>query len=545
MTHLRIAAAVGLAVALSAPPPRAAAQPARPPSLVVILVVDQMRADYIDRMRPHWTQGLERLVSGGAVFEQNAYPYLQTVTCAGHATIGTGSFPATHGIILNAWWRGTRSATCTDDATVRSVPYEPGAETIGHSAKELRVPTLADRLREHSPTSRVVTLSTKPRSAIMLAGHAGLVTWLDDRNIWATSSAFSQAPDPGVQAFVSAHPRSALRDVVWTLPAERDHYSGPDDGVGEAAPLGWTATFPHPLAGAPGTPPGQFDTLWETSPYSDEYLGAMAAFLVERMKLGQRDAVDFLGVSFSALDHVGHAFGPDSLEVQDTLLRLDATVGRLLEAIDRSVGRDRYVLGLSADHGAAPVPEGRQHAGLEAGRLSTAVLAQVANEALVRTLGPGTHVARIEYTQLYLTADANARATQDPHVLDDTVEALSRVPGVERVVRGAGLERQRDATDPAVRAAALSHVPGRSGQLVVIPKDYWLVGAATARGTTHGTYHQYDARVPLVFYGAGIKPGRYADPSTAADLAPTLAEVIGMTMPGADGHPRTAALIGR
>ncbi|MDH4063046.1 MAG: alkaline phosphatase family protein, partial [Acidobacteriota bacterium] len=328
MRPTRTLLAASLAACLAVVMASARAQPGPGPSLLVVLVVDQMRLDYLERMRDRWTHGLARLVSGGAVFEQNAYPYLQTVTCAGHATISTGTFPATHGIILNAWWRGTRNATCTDDAMVTSVAYGPGAQAVGHSARELRAPTLADRLRERTPASRVVTLSIKPRSAVMLAGHAGVVTWLDDKYVWATSTAFAPSPNPDVQAFVTAHPLDALRDTVWTRVDDPSHYTGLDDGVGEASPGGWSTGFPHPLAGAPGTPHAQFSTLWETSPYADDYLGAMAASLVERMKLGQRDTVDYLGVSFSALDYVGHAFGPDSHEVQDTLLRLDITVGR-------------------------------------------------------------------------------------------------------------------------------------------------------------------------------------------------------------------------
>lgn len=519
----------------------------RPPSpaLVVVLVVDQMRADYVDRMGPRWTRGLKRLISEGAVFEQNAYPYLQTVTCAGHATLSTGTFPATHGIILNAWWRGTRSATCTDDPSVVSVGYEPGAQEVGHSARELRVPTLADRLRERSPASQVVALSMKPRSAIMLAGHAGVVTWLDDSNVWATSTAFATAPDPDVQAFVSAHPRASMRRAVWTPVVGSGPYDGPDDGVGEAPPRGWTTTFPHPLAGSPGEATDPFDTLWETSPYADDYLGDMAIDLVMRKRLGQGDQVDYLGVSFSALDYVGHAFGPDSHEAQDTLLRLDVTVGRLLDALDRHVGRGRYVVGLSADHGAAPIAEGRRKAGLEAGRLVTTTLSQVAGQALTDTLGPGTHVVRVEYTQIYLAEAARQQAELHPEVLDPAIKALSGLPGVDRVLRGIDLPGQRDARDPVVRAAALSHVPGRSGQLVVIPKEYWVVGAATATGTTHGTHHAYDQRVPLIFYGAGIRPGRYTVPSTPGDLAPTLATTVGLAMPGAEGRPRTEALAGR
>lgn len=519
------------------------AAPVRPtPKLLVILVVDQMRYDYITRMEDRWQHGLRRLVSEGAVFEQNFYPYLQTVTCAGHATIGTGAFPATHGIILNAWWRGTASAACTADADARAVGYEPNAEETGHSGRQLQRQTLADHLRARHPDARVVTLSVKPRSAIMLAGHGGIATWIDEKNAMATSTAFAETPHPAVQAYVEAHPRTALRSEVWEPRLPPDAYTGSDDGVAEAAPRGWSPTFPHPLSGAPGTPEHQFFTLWATSPYADAYLGEMAAALARELALGKRDAADLLGVSFAALDYVGHAFGPDSHEVQDTLVRLDETVGALLDALDAHVGRDGYVVGLSADHGVGPIPESRVQAGLEGGRIIPTDVIRVANRALAPTLGPGRHVVRVDNMQIYLSEEARARVEAEPSLLTPAIGALAAHPGIERVLPAAGLEHQRTSDDPAVRAAALSYYPGRSGQMVIIPRPYYVVSAATAVGTTHGTLHPYDQHVPLIFFGAGIKAGRYTVPSTPADLAPTLAATIDLTLPGIDGQAQTVAL---
>jgi len=549
MMLIRLLVALGLLVSLPGQQPISGSQSPAPPKLLVVVVVDQMRFDYLDQMRAHWTGGMKRLLTEGAVFERNFYPYLNTVTCAGHATIGTGSFPATHGIIMNAWWRGTRNASCTDDASVSSIAYEPGGEAVGHSAAQLLVPTMGDRLRERSPASRVVTLSMKPRSAIMLAGHNGVVTWLDDHDVWATSTAFAPAPDATIQAFITANPRERMRPSVWSRLHEPGVYAGTDDAPGEAPPPGWTTTFPHPLAGTPGTPPSVFLSLWERSPYADAFLTAMASSVVTGMKLGQGEAVDYLGISFATLDYVGHAFGPDSHEVQDTLMRLDLAMGELLTALDTHVGRGRYVLGLSADHGVAPIPEARQLAGESGGRLVTQRMAEVTNAALVQTLGPGQHVARVEYTQVYLSESAQHRVLEDPALLEPAIAAIAELPGVERVLRGAGLERERASQDPVVRAAALSHVPGRSGQIVIVPQRYYVIGSATANGTTHGTHHSYDQQVPLIFFGANVKPGRYQEPSTPADLAPTLAATVGLPLPGADGvvqqHAFTPAPDGR
>ena len=175
------------------------------PTLVVLIVIDQMRADYLTRYERQFSAGLKRLLSDGAVFERGAYPYLSTLTCPGHATIGTGALPATHGIIANEWWSAAenRRVLCTDDATVTNVSYIGGTEKAGHSARRLKVPTLGDRLKAVNQDAQVVTLSMKPRSAIMLAGKSGTsVTWfVDATNGWATSTAYTMTPVSAVRTF--------------------------------------------------------------------------------------------------------------------------------------------------------------------------------------------------------------------------------------------------------------------------------------------------------------------------------------------------------
>jgi predicted AlkP superfamily pyrophosphatase or phosphodiesterase len=374
--------------------------------LLVIVVVDQMRFDYLDRFRGLFKEGIARLLNEGAIFERASYPYLNTVTCPGHATIGTGAFPSTHGIIMNDWWQRSerRRLSCTNDPTVKPLPYSGQGEPTGHSGYRLRIPSFGDRLRARWPESRVVTLSMKPRSTVMLAGHGGTaVTWLSDTNSWATSTAFATELVPAVQAYVDANPLERYRTEVWTPVNDIASYHGPDDGIGERGPAGWTPLFPHPLAGRPGTRPERFFELWERSPYSDAALGDMAAHLVRTLQLGQRGAVDYLGVSFSALDYVGHDFGPDSIEVQDTLIRLDRTLGALLTALDTTVGAGKYTIGLSADHGVAPIPESLVAQGLDAGRVINAELQKIAEAAMTAAHGPGPHVAHVEYAELYLT----------------------------------------------------------------------------------------------------------------------------------------------
>jgi predicted AlkP superfamily pyrophosphatase or phosphodiesterase len=535
-----IAVAAALIVVTTAPPQ---AQTAPAPKLLITLVVDQMRFDYVERYGRSWNGGLKRFVAEGAVFDRALYPYLNTVTCAGHATIGTGAFPYRHGIILNEWYRRDvgRRVACTDDTAVRSVPYTPPAEAIGHSASRLRVPTLGDRLRAASPASRVVSLSMKPRSAAMMAGHGGTaVTWFAESNVWGSSTAYTDAPVREVKAFVDANPVERDRHVVWERLRDANDYVGTDESAHERARAGWSATFPHPLAGAGEGAPTRFFDLWERSPFSDAYLGKMAAELVRTLELGQRDAVDHLAISFSAVDYVGHDFGPDSHEVQDALYRLDQTLGTLLSVLDTVVGRDRYVIGLSADHGVSRIPEALQAQGEDAGRVLNAQVLKVAENAMVDAYGAGPHVQHVEYTNLYLTPAAAARARRDPTFIKPILAALSTTPGIERVFPAWDLAAKRDSTDPIERAAALSFHPDESGDVVVVLKPNWI-GTNTS-AATHGSSRWYDQHVPVIFLGAAIKPGRYSTAASPADLAPTLGATIKLTLSGVDGKPLRDAL---
>lgn len=516
--------------------PQASATSASRPSLLVIVVVDQMRADYLTRYGARFTSGLRRLLDDGAVFDEARYPYLNTVTCAGHATIGTGALPATHGAILNQWYDRAigRVRTCTDDPSVATYTYGLPERSRGHSAAALRVPTLGDRLRSASPESRVVTMSMKARSALMLAGQkATAATWLGDHNFDSTDAL--GPPNPRVAAYVAANPIGAYRGEVWERLLPEDTYTGPDAGIGERPDPGWTSLFPHPLA---GRSPDQYLHLWEESPWSDAYLGRFAEAAIRDFELGQRDAVDLLGVSFSATDLVGHSFGPDSHEVQDTLLRLDRTLGSLLATLDRLVGRDRYVLALSADHGVARIPEAATAAGTTAGRVPLGLVRSTVDAAL-SALGPGPHVARVEYTQIYLTPETAARATAV--TLAPAITALQAMPGVKAALWNRALDRAVPGVDETTLAAVrASHDAERSGDLMIVPREhfFFVVGSRADGGdaTTHGTLHTYDQHVPLIFLGRPFAAAHHDRRVTPADLAPTLADTIALPMPGVEGR---------
>jgi predicted AlkP superfamily pyrophosphatase or phosphodiesterase len=532
----------------SAPPHSLAthAAPARP-KLVVILVVDQMRADYVEHFRQQWTGGLARLVREGAWFRQAAYPYMTTVTCVGHSTISTGAFPSTHGMIANTWYDrdedgGAKSVACTQDSNFKNIGY--GGETSGgDSPARLRVTTFSDALREQSGGgTRVVAFSLKARAAITLAGHrADAVAWHDDQTgVWETSSYFG--PSTFVAEYTKAHPVSADFGKTWSpsLPESAYLYDDPLDA--RKTRPGWTMTFPHPLRGLENStgPDHAFYVQWEESPFSDQYMARMAEAAVDSLKLGQGASMDFLAISFSALDHVGHDMGPHSHEIQDILVRLDRDLGELFAHLDATVGRGNYVVAFSADHGVAPIPEQAQRDGLGGGRVQTSAIRRAVNQLAGQSIGEPNAVASITDGDLSFTPSAKEKLRKQPEALDAIIHAIENTPGVLRVFRSEQLYPLPQTPDPILRAASLSYVPGRSGDLVVALKPYWIY--MDPGGTTHGSAYSYDQRVPLIFFGWGIRRGTYLDASSPADIAPTLAYLCGITLARVDGHVLANAL---
>jgi predicted AlkP superfamily pyrophosphatase or phosphodiesterase len=531
------AAAISAALASVAPARQASAQSTTPPKLIVILVVDQMRIDYLRWYASTFSAGLSRLTRDGAWFTDGAYPYLNTVTCAGHATIGTGTFPYRHGMILNNWFdpKTGKSPYCTDDPTETEISYNQLSPVQGDSARLLRVPAIGEQIIKRG--GRSVAFSLKPRSAVTLTGHAATaVAWFDDRGGWTTSTAFAKAPVKFLQAFIDSNPMSADYDKVWERSLPLSAYQGEDAMPGEGKVVGWTSTFPHPLGVPGGKVDNDFYARWQRSPYSDEYLARMAMASIDALELGGGPATDFLGVSFSAVDGVGHVYGPRSHEVQDLLVRLDRTIGRLLDHLDATVGAGNYVIGVSADHGVAEIPEQ-----VRGGRVASKTVSTALQNVLAAALGPGTHVLSSAYTNLYLDRAARKRLSKDRALRDAALTALRSVEGISDAFWGPDLATAaaRSSEDPVRRAAALSHFPGRSGDFIIAPKDNWLMSTAV---TTHGSQHAYDQRVPVILFGASIRSGHYDGTATPADLVPTLAAVAGLKIAAGDGRVLKSAI---
>ena len=537
-------------------PSKKAASPQRAekiarPKLVVLLVVDQMRGDYVDKFRGQWTGGLKRLLNEGAWFRTAAYPYAATETCVGHSTISTGSFPASHGMVANAWWdrEQQKMTTCTADPNAKNSAYAGGTTKGGDSAWRMQIPSFAEELKfQTGGATRVVTFSIKARSAITMAGHKGdAATWMDSNGTLVTSSAYGTMPF--VDDFAKKNPVSQDYGKTWSLSLPQNAYLYDESAAGARILDGWAPAFPHPLRGKEGSasPDEAFYEQWATSPFADTYLTKLAEAAVDSLGLGKRGATDFLGVSYSSVDYVGHAFGPRSWEIQDILVRLDKDLGELFTFLDKRVGIGNYLVALSADHGVAPIPTDMQKTGVDAGILVLPELQDRIEKALEPFNYTRPVVARISGNEVYFSEGIYGRLKADPPAIKAVLDTITSTPGVAAVYRAEELNNGTTPISLTRRAAVLSYFAGRSGDLFVLQKPYWLTdssaeGAKRYSGTGHGTPYYYDQHVPVFFMGFGIQQGEYFEAATPADIAPTFAALAGVTLATRDGRVLVEAL---
>jgi predicted AlkP superfamily pyrophosphatase or phosphodiesterase len=326
---------------------------------------------------------------------------------------------------------------------------------------------------------------------------------------------------PFLASYLAAHPVEADAEKVWDRSLPADAYLF--EAVGRAG-----VTFPHRLAPPPvnGATDPVFYGTWQMSPFIDEYLTGMAKAAVSSYGLGTGARHDVLAISYSALDTVGHAFGPRSHEVQDMLVRLDGTLADLFDHLDAAVGAGRWVVALSSDHGVSPIPAHVQSMGLRGGVVSRDVVTAAVNDligadAVVKIVG--------------------ALAALSPEARDTLLARVARIDGVARAFSAADLLAGRyNAADPLAQAVRLSTYEERSGDIITVTDPYWF--PSTDLAATHGTPYRYDQHVPLIFLGAGIAPGTYDVTASPADLAPTLARLLGVTLPAPHGRALTAAL---
>ena len=481
------------------------------PGLVMLVVVDQLRADLLDKYADLYTGGFKRLHDEGHYFTKAAHDHAGTSTAPGHATLSTGVYPSRHGIIGNLWLerQGTQWVPVEniDDTTVKIVGV---AEARGASPAHLRRPGLAEWMMSANPRSKIASVSGKDRGAIQPAAHArsAYVYWFEGAFGRFVTSTYYRLSDPEwVTAYHNGKLQTHRSETSWDLSAPASALSKANRDTADNEFDGVHTFFPHTFAGEAGNAP--FWLWWENTPYVDKVTLEMAETMVNALELGRDDAPDFLNVSLSATDRVGHRFGPNSREQLDNLLRLDRALGQFFDFLDRTVGKGRWTMMLSADHGVLDAPEDLVARGEYGHRLTAAESAKLDSLR-----------ARADSAQ-----DKSAAARE-------LAASLKKLPIIADAWTHDELARAQ--TDSFARLQQRSMFAGRmAGRFSRQGVEFrYRPGIyAAARGSGHGQLYWYDRHVPMIFMGPGIKPGR--DPSRAAtvDFAPTFASLLGIQYP--------------
>lgn len=522
-----LALAAGLAL-LGPPDP--------PPRLVVVIVVDQLRADYMDRFREHFGPGgFNLFLERGAHFANARYEHATTSTCPGHAVILTGSYGNVNGIIGNDWYdvAAGREEYCAADRDERLL----GSALEGRSPKNLIGATVGDVLKvQTGGASRVVTVSAKDRSAIMLGGHLADGAWWMEDTLFVTSTYYRDEVPRWAADFNGSGAVSKYRGTHWErlLPAAVYDAVGRDDAPGEEDDAGLGLTFPHPI-GRGASSHSEFVDAFEQTPFNNEVVADFAMRALVAEQLGSDGVTDILGVSFSANDRGGHTFGPDSHEVFDLTVRLDRTLERFFGFLDAEVGLENVLIVLTADHGVGPLPEVVRAGNPKAAarRIHPDTVAAAATRALDARFGGSSGAAWIAwhdqpdlYLDTGLLTERDIPLGEAERVVRDAIAAL---PGIHSATTGT--ERAEQRRRGAATGEAYSFHPGRSGHVYYHAEPYLVVSDDPA-GADHGSRWGYDQQVPILWYGGSVAAGKYYTEAAVADIAPTIAAIVGIVAPG-------------
>lgn len=514
------------------------AEGAERPKLVVTILVDQFRYDYLERFRDQLSDGgFRRLMDEGAFMTFAQYNYAPTVTGPGHASFLSGAPPSVHGIIANDWFdiRTRKMLNCVGDDSVATVG---GGKTEGQrSPRNFVGSNFADemRLRFHS---RVVGVSLKDRGAILPAGKKPTgAYWFDSTTGNFITSTYYMAELPKwVRDFNERKRPAAFIGQIWKRLLEPAAYEWPDQVVGEGLmPREKTPTFDHVVY---PSPTDGFETLVPT-PFGNQLLAEFALAALEGEQLGSGPQPDLLSISFSSIDAAGHRFGPYSQEIQDMTLRLDRELEQLLAALDKKIGLKNIALLLTADHGVAPTPEFAAQQGFDGERVDMAPLMIDLNAQLAERFGPGDLLLTPRPVDGNLYFDHAALRARKLEA--EPIAAFIREWALSTGKFQAAYTRAQLLEGRAPGAVGMRVLNGynaeRSGDVVLVLKPYSLAVTVNS-GTTHGTPYSYDTRIPVLFYGSAFKRGRYADEFYVTDIVATLCAALHLNEPpGSIGKP--------
>jgi predicted AlkP superfamily pyrophosphatase or phosphodiesterase len=501
------------------------------PKLVVGIVVDQMRWDYLYRFYERYdvNGGFKRMMNQGFTCENTLIPYTPTVTACGHSTIYTGAVPAISGITGNFWWdrEQMRSVYCTEDKTANTVGSSSALGKM--SPKNMLVTSICDELRLATNfRSKVVGISLKDRGSILPAGHnANAAYWYDNSvGSFITSTYYMNELPKWVNDFNSQKWVDKYYEQGWSLlyPANTYVQSTDDEKRYEAKPFG--AKFPYDMKSFAGKDYGKIATTPMGNTLTTEF--AKAAVIAEQ--LGGDNITDFLAVSYSSPDYIGHTFGPNSVESEDGFLRLDKELGGLLDFLDKKVGKNQYTIFLSADHGVAHIPEFSQENKLPGGRVFMGDLVKQLNTKLNAKYKLNNIIVSDDNYQLHFNHPAlDSAKIDEEEVIDWSVKTLSADPGIARVFAIEDLN-EIPLNGTIRKMLNNGYYPRRNGEVQIILQPGYIDAYSTT-GTTHGLWNPYDTHIPLLWYGWGIKQGKTNKETYMTDIAPTIAALLKIQMP--------------
>ncbi|MBX9879212.1 MAG: alkaline phosphatase family protein [Candidatus Obscuribacterales bacterium] len=519
----------------------------RKPKLVVMIVADQLSYDYLARYRDKFgAGGLRYLIDNGANFTNCRFRQLTSHTACGDTIISTGAYPWATGIIADDWFDRRKgkevSATADDQATI------VGGQGLGASAKAMLGTTIGDQMKlATNGRSRVVTVSIGERPAVFLAGRlADEAYWWDTRSgSFVTSSQYSRSLPSWAQSFNNQRFADKYFGQTWQRLLNETQYSASsrDDYTYEKPLPGDGKQFPHVITGGATGPSEKFYSTFAMTPFANQMVSDFAKEAIDKEGLGQRPDPDLIAINFGAGEGLGEHFGPYSQEVQDLVLRLDQTLANLFQTIDQKVGLDKCLIVLTADHGIAPIPEFLKEKGLDAGRIDPKAFKTLVDSALDAKLGADDWVESFVPPNVYLNLNAIDRQKyRQPDVEAVAAKIARSVPGVGDVYTAVQFFMNQVPSGPLADAVRKNYFWGRSGELVVITKPGWIF-SSEQNGTEKGSPYAYDTQVPLIISGFGIKGGSYATTASPADIAPTVAAILGIDQPSlAEGRALSESL---
>lgn len=510
------------------------------PKLIIGIIVDQMRQEYLYKFADRYSEGgFKRMMNEGFMMKNGHYNYIPTYTGPGHASVYTGTTPATHGIIGNTWYVRSlnKSIYCAEDSTVTNVGGTPSNGQI--SPRNMLTTTITDELRfATNKRSKVVGLAIKDRGASLPAGHLGDAYWYDSENgDFMTSTYYYDSLPKWVQDFNAKKLPDSYLSKTWEplYPIESYKQSINDNNDFEAPFIGKeTPTFPYILDSLKANNDNY--GLISATPFGNSLTLDFTYAAIEGEQLGKRGETDFLAVSFSSPDYIGHRFGPASKEVEDNYLRLDLEMEKFLNYLDKTYGKGEYLVFLSADHGVSDVATYMASENIPAGNLNVAYITGQLKGYTQQKYGVGEWIVNISNEQIFLNSElAKEKGVNISDMEKDLAKFLLKFKGIKEVYTSTSMRNSAFTQDrPALLQMGYNHKS--SGELLVILEPGWLTGGA--RGTSHGTGYSYDTNVPIMFFGWGVKHGSSSRRVSITDIAPTLSMMLDIRLPnGSNGSP--------